>query len=266
MRICWINTDSRNPALEPMYAKVDAMVRQPLHPGTEVKWRFPVKAGDYLRSLYAEHLNSVLVVEEAIRAEEEGFDAVFIACWNDPLWEAREMLSIPVGSVSEQAMLAALTMGRRFAVVTVSDKTTVAIERDIRAYALGDRAITRPVRAIAPESDLGAILAATDPERVAAEIVPRWNKVAEECVRDGAEVVLIGCTFYGPLLRAAGYTEVPGTGVPVVDAATVGLKQTETMAEIARATGYVKSTRLALRPPVPERISNARRKLGLIGG
>lgn len=264
MRICWINTDTRNPALEPMYARLDQMVRPVLHPETEVEYRFPERAGDYLRSLYAEHLNSVLVIEEAIRAEAEGFDAVFVACWNDPLWEAREVLGIPVGSVSEQTMLAALAMGRRFAVVTVSEKTTVAIERDIRAYALGERAIVRPVRAITPESDLNAILAANDPARVWEEVVPRWNAVAEECIRDGAEVILIGCTFYGPLLRAAGYVEVPGTGVPVVDGATIGLKYTETMAEIARATGLVKSTRLALRPPVAERLNHARRKLGLI--
>lgn len=264
MRICWINTDSRNAALEQMYAKLDEMVRPVLHPDTEVEYRFPARSGDFLRSLYAEHLNSVLVVEEALKAEAEGFDAVFIACWNDPLWEAREVLGIPVGSVSEQAMLAALTMGRRFAVVTVSEKTTVAIERDIRAYALSDRAIVRPVRAITPESDLNAILAATDIERAKAEIIPRWDAVAQQCVRDGAEVILVGCTFYGPLLRAAGYTEVTGTGVPVVDAATVGLKYTEAMGEIAKATGYVKSTRLAFRPPAVDRLDRARQKLGLI--
>ncbi len=264
MRICWINTDSRNPKLEAMYAKLDQMVRSVLHPETEVEYRFPALAGDFLRSLYAEHLNSVLVVEEALKAEAEGFDAVFIACWNDPLWEAREVLSIPVGSVSEQTMLAALTMGRRFAVVTVSEKTTVAIERDIRAYGLTDRAIVRPVRSIVPESDLNAILAANDPERIKSEIIPRWDAVAQECIRDGAEVILIGCTFYGPLLRAAGYTSVAGTGVPVVDGATIGLKYTEAMGEIARATGLVKSTRLAFRPPATEKLAHARQKLGLI--
>jgi allantoin racemase len=266
VKICWINTDSRNPRLEPLYAKLDKMVRPTLHPGTEVDYHFLARAGDFLRSLYAEHLNSVLVVEEAIKAEAEGFDAVFIACWNDPLWEAREVLSIPVGAVSEQAMLAALTMGRRFAVVTVSEKTTVAIERDIRAYGLSDRAIVRPVRAISPESDIEALISATDEDRARAEIIPRWNAVAEECVRDGAEVILIGCTFYGPLLRAAGYTEVPGTGVPVLDAATIGLKYTETMAEIAQTTGFVKSTRLSLRPPAPEKLTRVREKLGLING
>lgn len=264
MRICWINTDSRNPRLEAMYAKLDQMVRPVLHPETEVEYRFPVRSGDFLRSLYAEHLNSVLVVEEAIKAEQEGFDAVFIACWNDPLWEAREVLNIPVGSVSEQTMLAAMTMGRRFAVVTVSEKTTVAIERDIRAYGLTDRTIVRPVRAITPESDLDAILAANDPERVKAEIIPRWIAAAQECVRDGAEVILIGCTFYGPLLRAAGFTSVPGTGVPVVDGATIGMKYTEAMGEIAKSTGLVKSTRLAFRPPAPEKLHYARQKLGLI--
>ncbi|WP_433457810.1 aspartate/glutamate racemase family protein [Pseudochelatococcus sp.] len=265
MRICWINTTARNENFEPLYAKLNEMVRPVLHPETELDFRFLPQGGDFLRSLYAEHLNSVLVVEAALQAEAEGFDAVFIGCWNDPLWEAREVLGIPVGSVSEQSMLAALTLGRRFAVVTVSEKTTVAIERDLRAYGLADRAIVRPVRAITPESDAAMLLGTVDAETARAEIVPRFDAVARECVRDGAEVVLIGCTFYSPLLRAAGYTEVAGTGVPVVDAATVALKYTEAMGQIALSTGLVKSNRLALRAPAAANLARARRSLGLIG-
>lgn len=265
MKICWINTTSYNKKFVPLYEKVQAMTGAVLNPDTEVDFRFLPRSGNFLRSLYAEHLNSVLVVEAGLQAEAEGFDAAFIGCWNDPLWEAREVMGIPVGSVSEQSMLAALTLGRRFAVVTVSEKTTVAIERDLRAYGLTDRAIVRPVRTIVPDSDESFLLSAVDPVTARADVIPRFDAVARECVRDGAEVILIGCTFYAPLLRAAGYTEVSGTGVPVVDSATVALKYTETMAQIAQSTGLVKSTRLALRPPLVENLTRARRSLGLVG-
>lgn len=264
MKICWINTTARNEKFEPLYAKLNKMVRPILSPDTEVEFRFLPKGGDFLRSLYAEHLNSVLVVEAALQAEAEGSDAVFIGCWNDPLWETREVVGIPVGSVSEQSMLAALTLGRRFAVVTVSEKTTVAIERDLRAYGLADRAIVRPARAITPESDANMLLATVDEDKARAEVIPLFDAVARECVRDGAEVTLIGCTYYGPLLRAAGYTEVSGTGVPVVDSATVALKYTESMGQIAKSLGLVKSNRLALRAPAAANLARARRSLGLI--
>lgn len=264
MKICWINTTAHNERFEPLYAKLKATVTPVLNPDTELDFRFLPGGGDFLRSAYAEHLNSVLVVETAIAAEAEGADVVFIGCWNDPLWEAREVLGIPVGSVSEQSMLAALTLGRRFAVVTVSEKTTVAIERDLRTYGLQDRAITRPVRAITPESDATFLLSAVDAETARANVIPRFDEVAQQCVRDGAEVVLIGCTFYAPLLRAAGYVEVPGTGVPVVDAATVALKYTEAMGQIAKSTGLVKSNRLSLRSPAKENLDRARKSLRLI--
>ncbi|MFO1090741.1 MAG: aspartate/glutamate racemase family protein [Hyphomicrobiales bacterium] len=262
MRLCWIHPTTDNEALKPLWTKLDQAVRPVLHPGTELEFRFLPKSGNFTRSLYAEHLNSVHMVEAALKAEEDGFDGVYLGCWNDPLWEAREVLSIPVGSVSEQAMLAAMTMGKRFAVVTVSPKTTVAIENDLLAYGFRDRAIVRPVRSILPESDGKLLLGAVeDPRR---EFIPRFEAVAKTCIDDGADVILVGCTYYGPLLRLAGYTTVEGTGVAVVDSTTVSIKYVEAMTDLALKAGIVKSTRLHLRPPAREALDGVRRSLSLL--
>lgn len=262
VKLCWIHPTTANDALAPLWAKLDAAVRPTLNAGTELDFRFLPKSGNFVRSAYAEHINSVHIVEAALKAEADGYDGVFLGCWNDPLWEAREVLSIPVGSVSEQSMLAALAMGKRLAVVTVSQKTTVAIENDLLAYGLRDRAIVRPVRTILPESDAELLLGAVeDPYRA---FIPRVEEVARGCIADGADVILVGCAYYGPLLRMAGYNEVPGTGVPVVDSSTVALKYLEAMTDIALKLGTVKSTRLQLRPPPREALDMARRSLSLI--
>lgn len=262
MKLCWIHPTTSNDALSPLWERLDAAVRPALNAGTELEFRFLPKSGNFVRSAYAEHINSVHIVEAALKAEEDGFDGVFLGCWNDPLWEAREILSVPVGSVSEQSMLAALAMGKRLAIVTVSQKTTVAIENDLLAYGLRDRAIVRPVRTILPESDAELLMGAVaDPH---ATFIPRVEDVARGCIADGADVILIGCAYYGPLLRMAGYTEIPGTGVPVVDSSTVALKYLETMTDIAMKLGTVKSTRLQLRPPPRDALDNARRSLALI--
>ncbi|ATN35985.1 hydantoin racemase [Rhizobium sp. ACO-34A] len=262
MKLCWIHPTTANDTLEPLWESLDTIVRPVLNPGTELEFRFLEKSGNFTRSLYAEHINSVHMVEAALQAEADGFDAVFFGCWNDALWEAREVLGIPIGSVSEQSMLAALTMGKRFAVVTVSQKTTVAIENDLLAYGLRDRAIVRPVRTIMPESDGALLLSAVkDPYET---FIPRFEEVAAECIRDGAEVILVGCAYYGPLMRAAGYREVTGTGVTVLDASSVALKYVETMADIARTMGYVKSDRLHLKAPPRDALDRSRRTLGLI--
>lgn len=259
VKICWIHPTTRDDALEPLWSRLDETIRPILRKDTQLEQRFLARSGNFVRSLYAEHLNSVHLVDAALQAEKDGFDAVFIGCWNDPLMEAREMLAIPVGSVSEQTMLAAMAMGRRFAVVTVSDKTTVAIENDIHAYGFRDRAIARPVRAIEPQSDGRLLLGAVDdPHR---EFIPRFEAVARECIRDGADTILVGCGYYGPLLRGAGYTEIPGTGVPVVDATAVGLKYLEMMADLSLSMGLVKSNRLQFRAPPAEVIARARASL-----
>ena len=262
MKLCWLHPTMRTEALAPLWAKLEASIRPCLRPDTEVEFRFMAQSGNFTRSLYAEHLNSVHLVEAALQAEEDGFDGVFLGCWNDPLWEAREVLSIPVASVSEQSMLAALTMGRRLAIVTVSEKTAAAIEMDLFAYGLRDRAIMRPVRSIAPESDTDLLCkSVNDPH---SEFIPRFEQAARACIADGAEVILAGCGYYGPLLRSVGYTEIPGTGVPVLDASVIGMKYLEAMTDIAKTCGYVKSRRHTFRAPDRDLLNKGRRSLGLI--
>lgn len=240
----------------PLWDAIERLMPAALRPDCTLSFRFLERSGNFTRSLYAEHLNSVLMVEAAIQAEADGFDGAYFACWNDPLLEAREMVGIPVASVSEQSMLAALTMGRRFAVVTVSEKTAVAIESDLLAYGLGSRAIVRPVRALAPESDAALLLqSVTDPW---ADFIPRFERVALACIADGADVILVGCAYYGPLLRSAGYLRVQDTGVPVIDSTTVGLKALEAMVDTAALTGVVKSERVQFRAPPADAIARCR--------
>jgi allantoin racemase len=120
---------------------------------------------------------------------------------------------------------------------------------------------SRPVRAITPASDTDLLLeAVADPFQ---NFIPRFEAVAAECIRDGAEVIVVGCGYYGPLLRAAGYAQVPSTGVTVLDATTVSIKYLEAMTDIALGLGYVKSSANSLSTPPSANLNAARRSLGL---
>ncbi|WP_226623255.1 aspartate/glutamate racemase family protein [Alloyangia pacifica] len=261
MKICWIHPTSEMPDVAPLFDMLHADVRATARPDTEIEFRYLPKSGCFTRSMYAEHMNSVLFAEAALQAQADGFDAVYLGCWNDPLYEAREALTIPVGSVGEQSMMAAMAMGKKFGVITVSEKTTVAITRDIEAYGFSARAIPRPARSFTPESDACLLLDTLKDARSA--VIPRFEEVAKGCIADGAEVILTGCTYYGPMLRAAGYTEVPGTGVTVLDATTASFKYLEAMTDLYLQTGYVKSERLTFRTPPTEKLNLARGSLGL---
>ncbi|MCZ4291626.1 aspartate/glutamate racemase family protein [Hoeflea alexandrii] len=261
MRLCWIHPTTRIERLERLWGRIEASILPVLRPDCQLEFRFLPASGNFTRSLYAEHLNSVHMIEAAIRAEADGIDGIFLGCWNDALWETREILSVPVASVGEQSMLWALTMGRRFAVVTVSPKTADSIENDLISYGLSQRAIHWPVRSISPVSDTELLCRSAEDPR--AEFIPRFELTARECIADGAEVIIVGCGYYGPLLRSSGYLEVPGTGVPVLDSSAIGLKSLEAMVDTAGRCGYVKSRANALRPPEPEALANARASLGL---
>ena len=257
MRMCWVHPTARLPEMEQLWSTIETTMNPVVAAGNEIEYRFCEGSANFTRSSYAEHMNSVLMMDQAIRAERDGFDGVFLGCWNDPLWETREVLGIPVASVGEQSMLAAMAIGHRFAVVTVSRKTAVAIERDLIAYGFGDRAIAQPVRSVSPESDGGLLMTAvTDPGK---DFIARFERAALSCIADGADVILVGCAYFGPLLRRAGYTHVADTGVPVVDSTTVAIKYLEAMMGIARMTGLTKSMGPAFRTPEREKIEHARR-------
>ena len=111
--ICWVHPTTDAEELKPLWAKLDDLVRPVLHADTAIEHRFLQRSGNFARALYAAALNAVHMVETAIQAQHEGFDAVVLGCWNVPLWETRQVLDIPVGAISEQATLATLTMGKR---------------------------------------------------------------------------------------------------------------------------------------------------------
>lgn len=71
-------------------------------------------------------------------------------------------------------------------------------------------------------------------------LIEEFERLALECVRDGADVVICGCNSYGAGLAKAGYTEVGGTGVPVVAALPAMIKIAEAMVDLRRTLGMTK--------------------------
>jgi allantoin racemase len=262
MRILWDEATSGPPVMDPVWQLLQKYFAKVAHPDSEVILRHAAVSGNYVRSLHTELLNNPAIVETAIHGEQDGFDAVVLGCWADPLWEAREAVNIPVVGIGEASMLLACSLGYKFAVITVAPGVIPTIELDLRMYGLQDRAIYRPVRSLDPSSDIELLLeSVTDPHK---RMIPNFERVARQCIEDGAEVIIVGCGYYGPILTMHGYNEISGTGVPVLDCSAAGLKMAETLAGLHKSIGLNKSSALFFRRPPADVVERIRRAHGFI--
>lgn len=253
-RILWQNNTTLFPGDQQAFARVwdvlQAYFKRIGRPDTEVTLQHLDRSTNFVRCRYGDYVNSREVVERLIAADGQGYDAAVIGCMTDSgLYEAREAVSLPITAVAEAPMLMSLALGYRFAIVTVDQAIVPNMEKLVRLYGLESRSINRPVRAVDPPLYRQDYLEAIDdPEKTA---IPRFEKVARECIRDGAEVVIIGCGYLGPILSSHGYREISGTGALALDPAAPALKLAESLADLRRSMGIEKS-RAGYFKPIPQ--------------
>ena len=197
---------------------------------------YPLKNNQFL---YFRYVCTDGTLERILKAEKEGYDAVFISCNLDiGLYEARSLVGIPVTATLESAALLAHAMGTRYSLITVDEQNGRIQEMLLKQYGLeGKLASRRPIGIDA--NDLY-------PEKTPATLVfERAVEIARKCVEeDGAETVLSGCTLMGCVLthRMAEATEA--IGAPVLDGMITGFKMAEMMADLKALAGI---------PPVSRR-------------
>jgi allantoin racemase len=188
-----------------------------------------------------EMLRQPVIVNCALRAQEEGFDAVVINCALDPgLHEARAMVNIPVTSVTESGLLLAQLLGRRIGVVAPSETIVHTLEEKLNFLGFQERAIKhRPVRHFEMIFGLADAFRGK-PER----LIDDFEKVAWELIHDGADVIALGCGWLGPALSLNGYAQVRDANVPVVDNTAAALKLAELLSDLQKSIG-IKKTNLS---------------------
>ena len=261
MKILYVNIPTGTKASEfgdfakntyiPLTRKNMALVKSP---ETEIVFRFsewgmgPIDMAFYR---YIDHLASRMVYYSARNAKEEGFDAVVVNCFGDPmLWELRQALDIPVVGIGESSMLTATLMGHKFGIVHISPYNIPETDEHLAKYGLKERCVGQ--RPIDNWND-GLEEGLTDSKQK----VEAFITSAQKLINDGAEVIIPGCSLMSPTMRLTpgaenlypnGLTEV--NGVPVVDAVSVTLKTAESMASLYRAgSGWISRKLLFAQPP-----------------
>ncbi|GLU29254.1 aspartate/glutamate racemase family protein [Brucella sp. NBRC 12950] len=169
------------------------------------------------------------MLAEIRNGELLGADAYVIACFDDPgLHAAREVATGPVIGICQAAIQVAMTISRRFSVITTLPRSVAIIEDLVSDY--GADRYCRKVRAI----DL-PVLALEEDAYNAEQLLIREIESAK--AEDGAEAIVLGCAGMSSLCERL----KEATGVPVIDGVTAAVKMAEALVGAGYSTSKINS-------------------------
>jgi len=170
---------------------------------------------DYDREIAAPY-----VVEEVIKANKEGFDAIVINCFDDPgLDAAREVSDKLVLGIGESSITTALLLGHRIAIISTGRQSIPIYHRKAMILGVEDRIVH--ITGI----DVGVLDIRKDIDNVKEILL---GEIERSVRYHGAEVVVLGCGgFIGLAEELSAKTKVP-----VIDPTMVTVKLAESLARL----------------------------------
>lgn len=150
-----------------------------------------------------------------VRERHDAVDAIMVNCFADPAVDAaREITDKVVLGPAETSMSVALHLGATFSVISVLPNTTPWVQWQARKLGVESR-LASAIGIDVPVLDLEK-----GPEKTAAAIVEAATAAIE---RDGAEVIVLGCTGMAALAERVRKQLC----VPVIEPAAVTFKMAE---------------------------------------
>ena len=182
---------------------------------------------EHLEYRYYEALVLVDILHLIREAERQGFDGAVIGCFYDVgLQAAREVAErMVVVAPCEASVHLAATLGHKFSIIVGRRKWIPEMMENVVHYGMGERL------ASFKSVDLGVLDFHRDEHETARRFVQAGREAVE---RDGAEVLVLGCTatygFYRELQEEL--------GVPVIDSMIAAFKTAEFAAELRTRFGW----------------------------
>ena len=192
---------------------------------------------------YYQALVGLDILNAVKKAEQDGYDAVIIGCFDDPLLrEAKEICGrMAVVGLAEASMHLAMVLGDSFSILCVEEKDCSQFRGLVQRYGCGGHFVSFQV--------LGTTVSELQhsPEKTRQKV--------ETCVRaavrdQGAEVVVLGCSMMFGFFRSVQEDH----GIPVIDPTLAGLKFAEYLCEVGEGPGWRVSRRGAFKAPPEEEL------------
>jgi len=196
-------------------SKKKSFVMSFVPPESEIGNLTPRHGTHSVESRADEAYNAPFILEQVVKANNEGYDVIVLDCACDPILDAsREVSKIPVIAPRNSALHLALTLGTKFGIVTVQGNSLKrCMEAGVRkegleAFCSGVRYLKMPVLDISTNS------------KKAQEELEQLCKISIE--EDGADVIVLGCTGLSheidlePIMLSL--------GIPILDPWVVAVK------------------------------------------
>jgi allantoin racemase len=212
-----------------------------LRPGT-----FPsVYPGTHMGYAYLTGLHKEQFVQAALRAQDEGYDAFFLATLLDTAYEElRTLIDIPVVALGHASVLMAAMLGERVGFVNFNAILEPHLRRSLRNYRLED--VVGPI--VQVEAEFTDVMAAY---ATPAPLVEAFQRAARRAAAEGATVIVPGEGPLNVFLAEQGVSRVDD--VPVLDSLGTCVRIAELRAIQYRTQGLFPS-RVGLygaQPPRP---------------
>ncbi len=183
---------------------------------------------------YAEYLNTSQVIDNALRAEREGYDAFAVLCMDDPaFFELRQILNITVVSCGETAFYMACQLAPRFAILSYNAAPLRRQTENAKHYGLGERIVPSDAFGITL-TELAAGFENPEP------IIKGAEKVARKAAKQGATMLVPGCGCLNMVLVANKIRKL--AGVPVLDVTGTAVKMAEVLGRMKSRLGIERSS------------------------
>ena len=207
---------------------------------------------------YLEHIDMQEILENGLRAEQDGYDAFLIGNIFEPgLHALREVLNIPVLGLCESSIHLACMMGAGFSIVNVNPKFVRRVTENIAGAGLTGRLVSIEHMQI----ERGKVLdtAFEDPQ-VCQMVIEQFTEAARRGIARGAEVIIPAGGIVMAILTRSGVHAIDKA--PIVNGMIGLLKIAELAVQMKRLTGCFTSKSLMYAPPSGELLHDIRRSYG----
>ncbi|CAM2187645.1 allantoin racemase [Paraburkholderia sacchari] len=193
-----------------------------------------------------------IFIDAALRAEQEGYDALIVGSSTDPaLREARSLVDIPIVSTLESAFLVASTIANKVGLVAPTDEVAYIVRTNLENYRLVQKMASLEVLSpVLADDELNALFSDPSP------LLDRFTDSARRSIAHGADAIIPAEGIMAEVVVTNRLTEIDGA--TVVDPIGTAIAFAEMQVKLRSLTGLRPGRRWHYTKPAQEVIASIR--------